>query len=93
MCEINWDGSTIQPVEYYEPAPQEPESCDNLIATAIKNGQWLYELTNQVYFSPTALRRLQKEGKFRWSPYNFTAFDPARLKSDKFFEHFSGYSK
>lgn len=52
------------------------ESCTALITEAEYFGKYLYEKTNMVYFSPDALRRLQAEGKFCWSPYNFELVEP-----------------
>ncbi len=69
------------------------ESSAPLIAEARAEGKWLYELTNQVYFSPDALEKLQADGRFRWSPVNFVKFDPTELQTNKFFENFSGYSR
>jgi hypothetical protein len=52
------------------------ESCKKIIDQAEAEGKFLYEPTNMVYFAPAALRRLQKEGRFRWSPYNFRLIEP-----------------
>ncbi len=93
IIDMNWDGSTPEVHVYYEPPAQPPSLCTALIAAARAKGQWLYELTNHVYFSPDALERLQAEGRFRWSPQNFTPFDPERLKTDRYFENFSGFAK
>jgi hypothetical protein len=93
--DLNWDGSTRQPnVSFFPELPPKPaESCAEIIAKARAEGKYLFELTNMVYFSPAALERLQSEGKFRWSPYNFSLVHPDVLKTDKYYSEASGYHK
>lgn len=67
------------------------ECCKKIIAKAKAEGKFLYEPTNMVYFTPDALTRLQKEGRFRWSPCNFRLIEPNGVEMN--WAGTSGYSK
>lgn len=63
-----------------EPPKVTPADCEEIIQQAEREGKFLYEMTNAVVFSPKELRRLQAEGRFLWSPYNFELIIPGSAK-------------
>lgn len=69
---FDYNGPPVIPVQ----VDRKAESCASLIAKATAEGKWLYEPTTMTYFAPAALKRLQKEGRFKWSPCNFQLVSP-----------------
>lgn len=51
-------------------------TMEELFAEAERTGKWLNTGYQDLWFSPGELRKLQSQGRFRWSPESWTLRDP-----------------